>query len=49
MTRYEKRKFWSRWGFGLSTLGLLFVFAIVASLDPIIHYWLPLIWESING
>ncbi len=49
MTRVEKKRFWSRWGFGLSTLGMLFVFAILASLDPIINYWLPLLWEMVNG
>ncbi len=46
MTRYEKKRFWDRWGYGITTLVILFVFAIVASLDPIINYWLPLLMEK---
>ena len=45
MTRFEKKRFWDRWSFGLSTLLMLFLFAILASIEPIINYWLPLYLE----
>ena len=49
MTRFEKERFMKRWSFALTIYGVLFLFAILASMDPILNYWLPTLWEKING
>ena len=37
MTRYEKRKFWDKWGMALGLYALMMCFALVASMDELIR------------
>ena len=37
MTKYEKRKFWDRWGMALKLYAIMISFALMASMDEILR------------
>jgi hypothetical protein len=37
MTKYEKRRFWSRWGMAIKLYAIMIGFALMASMDEIIR------------
>ena len=37
MTKYEKRKFWDRWGMSFKLYAVMIIFALIASMDEIIR------------